>query len=235
MRLYNQSGTTGNYALVSLNNTDGRSSIELPGCRGLDRQWVSVHRGERVALRRGIRRLPDRQHLAADVVVGRRDLQGSWTTTSFIASTGWSCITLGDPGTSSSTHNMAGSWYYDEVVISNSYVPPYDVTRPAPPTVRDGLYADVTMTSSTTQLSANWDAVTDAESGISGYQYAIGTTAGATDTVNWTNLANVTTVTKTGLSLLAGQTYFFSVRAINTVALTGSATNSNGQVAGRWT
>ena len=82
----------------------------------------------------------------------------------------------------------------------------------APANVRDGTGADISTTSSTTQLSANWDASTDAESGISGYQYAIGTTAGGTQTVNWTSLGNVTTVTKTGLSLTVGQTYYFSVQ-----------------------
>ena len=95
--------------------------------------------------------------------------------------------------------------------------------------MRDGTGADISTTSSTTQLSANWDASTDTESGISGYQYAIGTTAGGTQTVNWTSLGNVTTVTKTGLTLTVGQTYYFSVQAVNGVGLTGSATNSNGQ------
>ena len=78
-------------------------------------------------------------------------------------------------------------------------------------------------------MSANWDASTDNESGISGYQYAIGTSAGGTQTVNWTSLGNVTTVTKTGLTLTSGQTYYFSVKAVNGAGLTGSATNSNGQ------
>jgi hypothetical protein len=105
-----------------------------------------------------------------------------------------------------------------------------DSTPPsAPPAVRDGTGADIAYTSSTTQLSANWDASTDTESGISGYQYAIGTTAGGTQTVNWTSLGNVTTVTKTGLSLTNGQTYFFTVKAVNGAGLTGNATNSNGQ------
>ena len=105
-----------------------------------------------------------------------------------------------------------------------------DTTPPsAPANVRDGTGADISTTSSTTQLSANWDAATDAESGISGYQYAIGTTAGGTQTVNWTSLGNVTTVTKTGLTLTVGQTYYFSVQAVNGAGLTGSATNSNGQ------
>ena len=105
-----------------------------------------------------------------------------------------------------------------------------DTTPPsAPPAVRDGTGSDIVYTTSATQLSADWDASTDNESGISGYQYAIGTTAGGTQTVNWTSLGNVTTVTKTGLSLTNGQTYYFSVRAVNGVGLTGNATNSNGQ------
>ena len=67
-----------------------------------------------------------------------------------------------------------------------------DSTAPtAPANVRDGLGADISITSSTNTLSANWDAATDTESGISGYQYAIGTTAGGTNTVNWTSLGNV--------------------------------------------
>ena len=107
------------------------------------------------------------------------------------------------------------------------------VTDPTPPSapanVRDGTATDISTTSSTTQLSANWDASTDNESGISGYQYAIGTTAGGTQTVNWASLGNVTTVTRTGLTLTVGQTYFFSVCAVNGAGLTGDATNSNGQ------
>ena len=105
-----------------------------------------------------------------------------------------------------------------------------DVTPPsAPGTVRDGTTSTDAAWCVSTQLSANWDAATDAESGLSGYQYAIGTTAGGTDTVAWTSLGNVTTVTKTGLSLVQGQMYFFSVQAVNGAGLTGSATSSNGQ------
>ena len=105
-----------------------------------------------------------------------------------------------------------------------------DTTPPsAPANVRDGTGTDVASTSSVTQLSANWDASTDADTGLSGYQYAIGTTAGGTQTVNWTSLGNVTTVTRTGMTLAVGTTYYFSVKAVNGVGLTGSATNSNGQ------
>ena len=127
--------------------------------------------------------------------------------------------------------------YFDNIIVDYTYgtfplIPSAgtDTTPPsAPGSVRDGTGTDIAYTTSTTQLSANWDASTDTQSGISGYQYAIGTSAGGTQTVNWTSLGNVTTVTKTGLSLTSGQTYFFSVKAINGVGLTGNATNSNGQ------
>jgi hypothetical protein len=112
-----------------------------------------------------------------------------------------------------------------QVVVDKS-----DTTPPtAPPAVRDGTGAGSSTTGSTTQLSANWDMSTDPESGIKGYQYAIGTTAGGTQTVNWTDLAYVSSVTRSGLSLTVGRTYYFSVRAKNGAGLTGAATHSKGQ------
>jgi hypothetical protein len=125
--------------------------------------------------------------------------------------------------------NVNGTYYLDELIVSNAYIDPSAPSAPA--TVRDGTGADISTTSSTTQLSANWDAGTDADSGISGYQYAIGTSAGGTQTVNWTSLGNVTTVTSSGLSLTVGQTYFVSVRSVNGAGLNSGGTSSNGQTA----
>ena len=117
---------------------------------------------------------------------------------------------FGDVILATGTTNGTGTIYWDEVIVANYYIDPSAPSAPA--TVRDGTGADISTTSSTTQLSANWDAATDADSGISGYQYAIGTSAGGTQTVNWTSLGNVTTVTKTGLTLSVGQTYYVSVQ-----------------------
>ncbi len=106
-----------------------------------------------------------------------------------------------------------------------------DTTPPtAPPHVYDGSTTGVetSTTTSTTQLSANWSASTDSISGISGYQYAIGASAGGTNVVGWTSVGNVLSVTKTGLSLNVGTTYFFSVKATDNAGLVGSATNSSG-------
>ncbi len=108
-----------------------------------------------------------------------------------------------------------------------------DTTPPgAPPVVRDGAGASQSITVSTTQLSANWDPATDPESGIKGYQYAIGTTPGGTDVADWTTINNVLGVTKGGLSLTTGQTCYFSVKAINGAGLVGPAANSKGQTVG---
>ena len=106
-----------------------------------------------------------------------------------------------------------------------------DATPPtAPPAVRDGTGAGAATTPSTAWLTANWDASTDPESGVRGYQYAIGATQGGTDVVPWTSIPNVTAYTQTGLSLTAGQTYYFSVKAVNGAGLVGSATSSKGQM-----
>ena len=63
---------------------------------------------------------------------------------------------------------------------SNGQTVDIDAANARPANVRDGTGADIATAYSTTQLSANWDACTDTDSGISGYQYAIGTTAGGT-------------------------------------------------------
>ncbi|OGS23528.1 MAG: hypothetical protein A2297_05490 [Elusimicrobia bacterium RIFOXYB2_FULL_48_7] len=104
-----------------------------------------------------------------------------------------------------------------------------DTTPPANiAAVRDGTGADTSATTSNTRLSANWDACTDTESGITKYLYAIGMTPGGANIVGWTD--NTTTaVTKTGLTLTVGTTYYFSVKSENGVGLQSTATNSNGQ------
>ncbi len=110
--------------------------------------------------------------------------------------------------------------------ISNPVI--VDTTPPsAPPSVNDGSGADATFVAQTSALSANWTAATDASSGIQKYQYAIGTSAGTTDLVSWTD-ATSTTVTVTGLTLANGATYFVSVRAIDNAGNVGTASVSNG-------
>src|SRR3989339_898521 len=117
--------------------------------------------------------------------------------------------------------------YLDNFAVSAAtFSATVDTTPPnAPATVRDGTGTSDASTGYT--LSANWDASTDAESGISKYQYAIGTTAGATDVKAWTDNAT-TSVIPTGLTATAGTMYYFTVKAVNGAGLESTATNSNG-------
>ncbi len=79
-------------------------------------------------------------------------------------------------------------------------------------------------------LSARWN-VTDPESAITLYRYAIGTTPGGSDVVNWTN-TSLTSTTRASLTLIAGQTYYVSVKARNEGGLWSVAGVSTGVVAG---
>ncbi len=98
-----------------------------------------------------------------------------------------------------------------------------DATPPTRPAVSD----DGAYTASATDLHATWDA-SDPESGIGRYEYSIGTSPGATDTANWTDVGQSKSVTRTGLALHDGQTYYINVRAYNTVGVVSEVGSSNG-------
>ncbi|OGX33447.1 MAG: hypothetical protein A3I43_04215 [Omnitrophica WOR_2 bacterium RIFCSPLOWO2_02_FULL_50_19] len=88
----------------------------------------------------------------------------------------------------------------------------------SPPTIPivsdDGIY-----TNSNNRLHSSWTSSADPESGIKEYQYAIGTAKGATDLVSWSSNGLNLDVTRTGLSLTEGQSYYITVNAINGVNL----------------
>ncbi len=105
-----------------------------------------------------------------------------------------------------------------------------DWTPPtAPATVYDGTGpGDENVTHTGTELSAHWEPASDPHSGLLEYEYAIGTAPGTTDVVGWTPVGLVTSYTRTGLTLVDGQTYYFGVRARNGAGLLGPAQWSNG-------
>ncbi|MGZ6539995.1 MAG: T9SS type A sorting domain-containing protein, partial [Bacteroidia bacterium] len=105
-----------------------------------------------------------------------------------------------------------------------------DWTVPSGVSVNDGIASDIDTTYSLTQLSANWTLSTDVNSGIAKYYYAIGTTAGATDIVGWTNNGMSTSVTRTGLSLTPGQYYFISAKSEDGAGLISNPVSSDGQL-----
>jgi hypothetical protein len=98
-----------------------------------------------------------------------------------------------------------------------------DTTPPTTPVVTD----DGATTNYISTLHAVWTAQ-DPQTDIGEYQYAIGTSSGGTDVVNWTSSGTQASVTATGLSLVTGKTYYFSVKAKNNVGLWGGVGTSDG-------
>jgi hypothetical protein len=105
-----------------------------------------------------------------------------------------------------------------------------DGTPPTAGSVNDGLGVDVDVQTSTSAIEASWSGFADAESGISGYEWAIGTTPGGTDLQGFTSVGVVTSAARSGLSLVYGSTYFATVRATNAFGGTMSATSDGVQV-----
>jgi hypothetical protein len=157
--------------------------------------------------------------------------------------TGWSNIVSAESATRTGLLLSVGSTYYFSVVAVNGaglesgvtssdgmfleegsdVTPPDNISQ-----VRDGTGNDIDTTTSTTQLSANWSPSNDSESGILYYKYAIGTVAGWTDVVGWTDNGLSTSVTETGLNLASGSRYYFTVVAVNGLGLESNPVSSNG-------
>lgn len=96
-----------------------------------------------------------------------------------------------------------------QIINYNVEIDLNDTTPPTTPQVFTDEHSN-----SLTKLRGWWYAE-DPESGISEYQYAIGTFPGGTDVVDWTSAGTETEVTHYGLNLIEGQNYYFTVRAIN--------------------
>jgi PKD repeat protein len=95
--------------------------------------------------------------------------------------------------------------------------------------VNDGLATDVSTTTNSSMLEANWTASSDTNSDIANYWVAIGTTPGSADVVSWTNNYWNTMVSIGGLSLVTGTTYYISVKSENGAGTFSSIASSNGQ------
>jgi len=113
----------------------------------------------------------------------------------------------------------------DEELLNIDWTAPSDIT-----TVNDGNAGDNDLFNTASEITGNWSASSDTHSDIASYWYAIGTTSGGTDVVNWTNNLLATSFTETGLSLVIGQTYYVSVKSINGAGLESLVTNSDGQI-----
>ncbi len=103
-----------------------------------------------------------------------------------------------------------GAGLFSSVVTSDGVT--VDTTGPTMPIVKD----DGNYTNSKTELSAQWFSA-DPESGVVENMYALGTSAGATDVVNWTSIGGANTITYSGLNLVEGTTYYISVKTMNSL------------------
>ncbi len=108
--------------------------------------------------------------------------------------------------------------------INVDWTPP---SNPSP--VNDGKAADINIACTKDSLSANWTFSNDPNSGINYYWYSIGTSAGATNILNWTSnwASNIITVNIPVIS--NGTTYFFNVKSENGAGLQSAVVSSNGQ------
>ncbi len=98
-----------------------------------------------------------------------------------------------------------------------------DATPPTTPVVTD----DGAFTLSTTTLHATWTSA-DPETGITLYEYSIGTSAGGTNVAAWTGIGTTTSINRSDLSLTNGGTYFVNVRSTNGVGLVSAMGSSDG-------
>lgn len=94
--------------------------------------------------------------------------------------------------------------------------------------VNDGSGPDVD-TIFTHQLSANWSLSSDVNSGLDHYEYAVGTSPGDSNTIGWTS-SGLSNSVSFSHSLVSGQIYYFSVRAVNGAGLLSSTAVSDGQL-----
>lgn len=121
------------------------------------------------------------------------------------------------------TITACGSGGTDNGSFGNDTVPPQAGT------VADGLNGnDVDTQTSTSEVHAHWSGFSDDSGIIAGYEWAVGTTAGATDVQAWTAVGTATTATATGLSLQVGQTLYASVRASDPSGNVSVAASSDG-------
>ncbi|MBN8702660.1 MAG: N-acetylmuramoyl-L-alanine amidase [Bacteroidetes bacterium] len=92
------------------------------------------------------------------------------------------------------------------------------------------LLVDSAINFSATSISANWTSSSDPHSGIEEYYFAIGSSAGDSDLVGWTNNFDSTTITINPIALQNGTTYYISAKAKNGAGLWSPVITSNGQV-----
>lgn len=94
--------------------------------------------------------------------------------------------------------------------------------------VNDGIIGDTDTTYNNNTLSANWTISSDPNSDIAAYWLAVGTSPGASDVLNFTNIGLSTSYTATDLNLVEGITYYTSIQVENGAGLLNELSPSDG-------
>ena len=116
-----------------------------------------------------------------------------------------------------------------DTVRSNGVIS--DLERPISGLIMDGISSDKEFTNKDT-IFASWSGFADSLSGISEYEYAVGTTNAATNIVDWTgNGDSDKTELVLSISLKDASSYYISVRAIDNVGNVSPIITSNGIIA----
>ena len=103
-----------------------------------------------------------------------------------------------------------------------------DQTKPIGGVVNDGTGEDIDVQSNNSTINANWTGFADGLTGIGSYDWSIGISSGGVEVLDWTSSGNNTNASKNNLSLINGQTYYVSVRAIDRAKNISVAANSDG-------
>ncbi|MFC1752220.1 fibronectin type III domain-containing protein [Thermoproteota archaeon] len=128
-----------------------------------------------------------------------------------------------DFDTSYNPASMEWPMYQRDLRNTGCYPLAVDTTPPLKPFVID----EGDGTGSTTELSASWRSY-DFESGINGYEYALGTSPEGTDVIGWTPAGSSLSATLTGLTLEYNSSYYFSVKAESGIGVWSLVGSSDG-------
>ncbi len=105
-----------------------------------------------------------------------------------------------------------------------------DWTPPTSVGINDGAGSDINVACTKDTLKANWSNSSDPNSAVSKYWCSIGTSAGATNVLGWTNNNLSTNVSVYLNNLVHGQVYYFNVKSENGAGLQSTVASSNGQM-----
>lgn len=111
-----------------------------------------------------------------------------------------------------------------DIVLDSYIVDPFivDLNAPTAP-------ASIAITENanlTRSASATWPAGTD-NCSVSGYKYAIGTTSGGTEILNWLDVTSTTHQATSGVALQFGTSYYTSVRTVDVASQQSTSRTSS--------